>query len=105
MFLLEAINSIENYANFSSRRDRLAIVCEILVEARTALIKTRIMYKCNLSYKQLELYMEMLLEKKLLKRKADDNGREKFVTTLKGNRFVTKFQNLQALLQEPLYNL
>jgi predicted transcriptional regulator len=100
VFPLASITSITDYTNLSNRRDRLAIMCEILIEARTALIKTRIMYKCNLSYKQLTLYIEMLLKKKLLSKKIDDDGRERFVTTQKGNRFIGKFQNLQALLQE-----
>ena len=75
-------------------------MAEILTETRTRLKKTRIMYKCNLNYKQLELYIKMLLEKKLLARKTDEKGREKFVTTTKGNNFVKNFQNLQALMLE-----
>lgn len=100
VFLVESTTSIQRYATFSGRRDRLAIMCEILIEARTALIKTRIMYKCNLSYKQLELYIKMLLEKKLLARKTDDTGRKIFVTTMKGNIYINKFQSLQAFMQE-----
>jgi len=75
-------------------------MAEILTETRTRLKKTRIMYKCNLNYKKLELYIKMLLEKKLLARKTDEKGREKFVTTTKGNNFVKNFQNLQALMLE-----
>jgi predicted transcriptional regulator len=58
------------------------------------------MCRCNLNYKQIELYTEMLLEKGLLKRKIDDDGQEKFVTTTKGNSFTENFQKLQALVLE-----
>jgi len=100
VILLETISSMTKYPKFTDRRDRIVVITEILTETRTRLTKTRIMCKCNLNYKQLELYIKMLLEKKLLARKTDENGREKFVTTTKGNNFVKTFQNLQALMLE-----
>ena len=102
VIILETISSKTKYPTFSNRRDRIAIMVEILTETRTGLKKTRIMCKCNLSYKQLELYNKMLLEKKLLARKTDEKSREKFVTTTKGNNFVKNFQALQALMLEKI---
>ena len=100
MFRLETIFSTKKYPKFSNRRDRISIIADILTEAKTALNKTRIMCKCNLNYKQIGLYTGMLLEKKLLERKTDDEGREKFVTTAKGNNFTKNFQKLQAIVLE-----
>jgi len=94
VFLLETISSISKYPKFCNRRARIALMASILAEARTGLIKTWIMYKYSLSYKQLELYIKTLLEQKLLARKSDEKGQEKFVTTTKGNNFVKNFQAL-----------
>jgi predicted transcriptional regulator len=58
------------------------------------------MYKYNLSYKQLELYIKILSERKLLAKKTYENDREKVVTTTKGNSFVKDFQALQAQVLE-----
>lgn len=102
VFPLETIPLITKYPKFSNRRDRIAIMAEILAETKTGLKKTRIICKCNLSYKQLELYIKMLLEQKLLARKSDEKGQEKFVTTTKGNNFVKNFQALQALMLEKI---
>jgi predicted transcriptional regulator len=100
VFQLETIFSRTKYPRYSNRRDRISIIADILSEAKTASNKTRIMCRCNLNYKQIELYTEMLMEKKLLKRKNDNEGKEKFVTTAKGNSFTKNFQKLQALILE-----
>jgi len=100
VILLETISSITKYLKFSNRRGRIALMTSILIEARTGLIKTWIMYKYNLSYKQLELYIKILSERKLLAKKTYENDIEKVVTTTKGNSFVKHFQALQAQVLE-----
>jgi predicted transcriptional regulator len=67
---------------------------QILKETNTAVNKTQIVYKCNLNYKQLEIYTEILLEKNLLTIKTDKNGRVSFITTRRGNDFVKNFHLL-----------
>jgi predicted transcriptional regulator len=71
-------------------------MAQILKETNTAVNKTRIMYKCNLNYSQLQKYLKMMLEMKLLVRKIDNDCREKFLATSKGNFFVKKFHLLQV---------
>jgi len=72
---------------------------KILIETNMGLNKKRIIYKCNLNYQQLQLYLKILLIKKLLARKLDKDGKEKFVTTTKGNNLVKDFQALQTIMK------
>ena len=74
-------------------------MAKILVDTKTSCSKTRIFYDCSLNDQQLQLYLNFLLMKKLMARKVDKDGREKFVTTRKGKNFVKNFQALQAQLK------
>jgi predicted transcriptional regulator len=90
-------STLKNY-EFCSKRSILGTIAQILKETNTAVNKTQIMYKCNLNYKQLEIYTKILLEKNLLARKTDNNGQVTFIATPRGNDFVKKFHLLQAQL-------
>jgi len=61
--------------------------------------KKRMIYKCNLNYQQLHLYLKFLLIKKLLARKVDNDGKEKVASTTKGNNLVKDFQALQTIMK------
>jgi len=77
------------------------IVASVLNEAIGGTKKTHIMYKCNLSFKQLQVYMDLLIDRGLLKtvvEKGGDNDREVFETTAKGEAFLNAYRNLNALL-------
>lgn len=74
-------------------------MAQILKETNTAVNKPQIMYKCNLNYKQLELYTEILLEKNLLARKTDKNGHFSVIATRTGNDFVKNFHLLQVKMK------
>ena len=57
--------------------------------------KTHIMYKCNLSFRQLEIYLEFLTNKGCLK--PIDEGTYK--TTERGRKFTKKYQHVKNLLE------
>ena len=57
--------------------------------------KTHIMYRANLSHKQLEKYLGILVSKELLIRK---NGY--YATTDKGLDFIAGFKKVQSLMGE-----
>jgi predicted transcriptional regulator len=64
--------------------------------------KTHIMYQCNLSFRQLNAYLEFLaemgfLENKILKPENKDNS-QLFKATPKGKDFINAYHNLRALL-------
>jgi predicted transcriptional regulator len=80
-------------------RGRIDIIADILSEARNGTKKTRIMYGCNLSYRQLRVYLDFLLKKGLmiLNNPHDKNTRI-FKVTKKGLAFLEAYSNLQAVI-------
>ena len=96
---LETTSLINKYPKSNTKLDRIEIIAKILIETETGLNKTRIIYNSNLNYQQLQLYLKILLIKKLLARKVDKDGKEKFVTTTKGNNFVKDFHALKTMMK------
>lgn len=62
--------------------------------------KTHVMYRCNLSFTQLEKYLSFMRSKGLLRIVVEDGSRksELFEPTEKGNSFLQKYGRLKALL-------
>jgi predicted transcriptional regulator len=84
-------------------RSKMDIIDNILQAANDGgAKKTHIMYKCNLSFKQLHAYLELLVEMGLLKPVSlVTETNEKlllFETTKKGQAFIKAYDNLSALL-------
>jgi len=82
----------------SRRRDRLYIIAEILTIARDPTLKTQIMYKANLSFAQLNEYVNFMLEIKVLS-KTLDNRKEIYRTTEKGLDFLQRHNEISELLK------
>lgn len=81
-------------------RGRMDIIADILNEAKHETKKTRIMYMCNLSFRQLRIYLDFLLKKNfiaLITQPEDKNSRV-FKTTKKGLAFLEAYKNLQAVI-------
>lgn len=81
-------------------RGRFDIIAHILNTSLNGAKKTQLMYKCNLSFKQLEIYLRLLLSKQLLNGKLSRESRELVVytTTDKGRSFLQAYRTLNALL-------
>ena len=75
------------------KRERMEIMAEILCYCNQQKAKTDIMYKVNLNYGQLKKYLEYMTFQGLLA--ADRN---KYVATLKGQRFLKLFVKLNEML-------
>ena len=75
------------------KRNDIDIIANILNEARGGARKTRIMYRCNLSHRQLQAYLKLLLGMELLASQSD-----LFKTTVKGRKFVDAYRTLKALM-------
>ena len=84
----------------SSHRGRFDIIANILASSVGGVRKTSIMYKCNLSFRQLEVYLGFLLNKELLKMftKRESEASQFFETTDRGMNFLRAYQNLDALM-------
>jgi len=75
------------------------IIADILDQAKYGAKKTRIMYTCNLSFRQLRVYLDFLLKKRFLALVTSENDNSRlFETTKKGLDFLKAYQSLQAVI-------
>lgn len=80
------------------RRGRLEIINEILSLCRRPTYKTHILYKCNLSFEQLNKYLDFLVSNDLLTSSLH-NGKELYKITEKGEIFIKDYQRLGSFLK------
>lgn len=75
-------------------------MASILSEAVTEKAKTHIMYRCNLSYRQLQSYLKVLLGMGMLElvSKSGSNTSDFFKTSAKGHEFLDAYRKLKALM-------
>jgi predicted transcriptional regulator len=91
--------TLEIIENSSKRRDRLVIMAEIIGLAKKGISKTHIMFKANLSFRQLNQYIELLSNTALLE-KVFINEKVVYRATEKGLEFLGKQQEAIDLLKE-----
>ena len=84
--------------NQRKRRDRLYIIAEILEIAKDGTLKTQIMYRANLSFSQLNEYLNLLVNLNLLESKQI-NGRVIYRTTDKGFKYLDNYKEILQLLK------
>ena len=73
---------------------------DILALATAGIKKTHIMYRANLSYEQVHLYLGELIEKALVVQNVSQDG-VVYRTTEKGREFLLYYQRIAEFLQEP----
>ena len=83
--------------NVRKRRDRLHIIAEVLNIAEEGSLKTKIMYKANLSFAQLNEYLSFLTEMGLLK-VHDEEKKKVYKTTPKGEKYLISYEEISNLL-------
>lgn len=83
----------------SKRRDKLSIIAQILEVAKGGTLKTQIMYKANLSFVQLNEYLEYMQNNQLLSR-LEINKKEVYIATEKGLDFLQRHAELSELLDK-----
>jgi len=81
------------------KRGRLEIIYEILLICRKPVNKTSILYKCNLSFSQLQKYMEYLFSYDLLK-SIHESPREYYHVTDKGKIYMEEYEKLTGLFSK-----
>jgi predicted transcriptional regulator len=86
--------------SLSQMRTQIDIMASILNEAAGGTRKTHIMYGCNLSYRQLQSYLKLLVSMKLLSTTSEKKSRKItfFETTAKGQNFLLAYCKLKALM-------
>ena len=85
----------------SRKRSDIDIMASILSEARKGARKTRIMYRCNLSHRQLKFYLKFLLDMKLLMSVSEEGARKTnfYQATTKGRNFLDAYGKLKELMR------
>lgn len=75
-------------------------MANILNETNKGARKTRIMYRCNLSHKQLQVYLKLLVGMRFLVSHSEKDSSELglFKTTAKGLKFLDAYRTLKALM-------
>jgi predicted transcriptional regulator len=89
------IKSGENVEN--KRRDRLHIIAEILNITKDGSLKTQIMYKANLSFAQLNEYLNFLTKIELIKINKEKN-KTIYRITDKGQNYLEKYKDISEIL-------
>ena len=79
------------------RRPHSEIVATILEAAKDGELKTRIMYSANLCFAQLDRYLSLLLQMKLLKVRTRGK-REFYKATSKGLKYLKNYKEIVSLL-------
>jgi predicted transcriptional regulator len=76
------------------------IIANILRVSDEGAKKTHIMYKCNLSFRQLHAYLSLLIDRRLLRKveREESSRQELYVTTSKGKAFLQAYKGIKALL-------
>jgi predicted transcriptional regulator len=82
----------------AKRRDKLFIIAEILEIAMDGSLKTQIMYRANLSFTQLNDYLNFMLRISLLC-KVLENDKETYRVTDKGVDFLQRYREITELLK------
>jgi len=72
-------------------------VADVLDVADGGALKTHIMYGANLSFRQLENYLEFMTSRSLLE-KITRTEKETYETTDKGKDFLQQYHEIKALL-------
>ena len=89
----------ESVETTRKRRDRLYIIAEILAIAKDGSLKTQIMYRANLSFAQLNEYLNFLIKRELLKVNSD-NKKTFYKTTSKGVKYLENYEEISNLLRK-----
>jgi len=88
----------EKEAEFSVR-GKIDIIADILDVAKTECRKTRIMYACNLSFRQLRVYVDFLVKRGFLTlSNAEAKTGQNLRTSKRGLDFLKAYQSLQAVI-------
>ena len=85
----------------NGHRGRLDVIADILEASQSEVKKTYLMYRCNMSFRQLKSYLEFLLRNDLI-HNVTDNGNGNpglFKITKKGKDFLKVYAGLTSLIQ------
>jgi len=75
------------------------IVYSILEASKQGALKTHIMFKCNLNSRQLQLYVQFLVDKELLTRsRVPPSPKVEYKTSERGRKYMQAYETLIELV-------
>jgi len=80
-------------------RDRLSIIAEILEIAKEGTVKTQIMGRANLSFTNVNDYLNFLLGRRMLE-KVSKKEKEIYTTTSTGIEFLQVYHELRDIMKK-----
>jgi len=93
------MHSLEQRTHEVGNRTRLEILASILKVASNGSLKTHIMYKANLSHRQLERYLAFLEERGLLRQLHDEEtGTRMYRVTDNGFDFLREYSHISGFM-------
>lgn len=99
-----AMLTLEKETSIVGNRTRIEILASILNVAHNGALKTHIMYRSNLSHRQLEKYLGFLITNGLLERITDPEYRSNlYRVTEKGIEFLNDYSRLSAHLNGKIF--
>jgi len=98
--MMSQIRAKSNFYPWVRKRSDIDIMANILSEANKGTKKTRIMYRCNLSHSQLQVYLQVLRDMGFLASHSKKEGAKLnyFKTTSKGFKFLDAYRALKSLM-------
>ena len=79
-------------------RSRYRILYDMLTTANPSAKKTHMMYRSNLSFDQLAIYLNFLLQRGLVKKTQNEFNEWVYSITESGKKYVEKFDSLSSLV-------
>ena len=83
-----------------NNRGKIQIMGDVLALGTSGIKKTHIMYRANLSYEQVHLYLGELISKRLIAQDVSSADGIVYRTTEKGREFLQYYTRLTEFLEE-----
>ena len=82
------------------QRSRVDIIACILSNSNDTSRKTRLIYRCNLSLSQFNMYADCLIEGGLLDKHTAESGAVIYETTARGKSFLKDYSRIREVLDK-----
>jgi predicted transcriptional regulator len=93
------LNNMKMMYERKNNRGKIQIMGDVLGLATSGIKKTHIMYRANLSYEQVHLYLGELIGKRLIAQDVSPDG-VVYRTTTKGREFLLYYTRLVEFLEK-----
>jgi len=82
-----------------ANRGYMEIIYSILESSKQGALKTHIMFRCNLNSRQLQLYVQFLVDKGLLVReRVPPSPKVEYRTSERGRKYMQAYETLVGLV-------